>query len=93
MDMMTVKMDIPAGMVPYYTEADEERLFARNAMMLYPLIQDLTLSHGKAAEILGINKIDLIEFYDSMGIPYLDQSEEDFMGDMATLEGVLEGAR
>lgn len=54
-------------------------------MMLYPYIQNLTISHGKAAEILGIRKTDLIEFYDSMGIPYLNQSQEELDADLATL--------
>ncbi|MBQ9526057.1 MAG: UPF0175 family protein, partial [Fretibacterium sp.] len=35
------------------------------------------ISHGRAAEILGVNKIDLIEFYGSMGIPYINQTPEE----------------
>ena len=32
---------------------------------------DNTISHGRAAEILGIPKYDLIEIYDKMGLAYL----------------------
>ena len=39
--------------------------------MLYPYINNRTISHGKAAEILGIAKYELIELYDHMGLPYL----------------------
>ncbi len=42
-------------------------------MLLYPYIKNETISHGRAAEILGIRKNDLIEIYDSMGLPYLGQ--------------------
>ena len=55
---------------------DQELAFKRNAMFLYPYIQDLTISHGRAAEILGVRKTDLIEFYGSMGIPYLGDAIE-----------------
>jgi propanediol dehydratase small subunit len=58
-------------------------------MLLYPFIRNLTISHGRAAEILGVHKTDLIEFYDSMGIPYLNQSEEELMADLATLDRVM----
>ena len=84
MDTTTVQMTIPAGMAPYLSDDDSDTTFARNAMMLYPLIQNLTISHGRAAEILGVHKTDLIEFYGSMGIPYLDMSEDDLMNDVAT---------
>lgn len=42
-------------------------------MVLYPYITDLSISHGKAAEILGIRKHELIELYDELGLSYLDQ--------------------
>ena len=42
--------------------------------MLYPYIKNLTISHGKAAEILGIRKYELIEIYDRLGLSYLDQN-------------------
>jgi hypothetical protein len=62
-------------------------------MLLYPFIQNMTISHGRAAEILGVRKTDLIEFYDSMGIPYLNQSRQDLMNDIHTLDKVLEAAK
>ncbi len=46
-------------------------------MLLYSLIRRGVISHGRADEILGIHKWDLIEFYDSVGLPYLDQSKEE----------------
>ena len=58
-------------------------------MILYPFIQNLTISHGRAAEILGVHKTDLIEFYDSIGIPYLNQSGDELLEDLATLDHVL----
>ena len=77
MEMISVPVTIPLAMVPYVNDIDKKRSFERNAMMLYPYIQDLSISHGKAAEILGVNKLDLINFYCSMGLPYLNQSIND----------------
>lgn len=37
----------------------------------------MTISHGRAAEILGIRKYELIEIYDKLGLPYLDQDIEE----------------
>ena len=91
MSTVTVPMTVPEGMVPYLNSIDNsETVFARNAMLLYPFIQNLTISHGRAAEILGVRKTDLIEFYDSIGIPYLNQSRDELLRDLMTLDNVLE---
>ena len=74
MAMTDVKIQVPVDMVPYISASDEHSELVRNAMLLYPYIKDLTISHGKAAEILGIRKSDLIDLYEQMGLPYLDQS-------------------
>ena len=92
MRTVNVQITVPEDMSIYLNDADHEQVFERNAMLLYPFIRNLTISHGRAAEILGVHKTDLIEFYDSMGIPYLNQSEEDLMEDLVTLDRVLGAA-
>ncbi len=77
MDLATVQISVPKDMVSLIETSDMSEAMKRNAMMLYPRIKDLTISHGRAAEILGVNKIDLIEFYGSMGIPYINQTPEE----------------
>lgn len=77
MTTVSINIDVPKDMAPLLEGMDQEAAFKRNAMMLYPLIQSTTISHGRAAEILGVHKTDLIEFYGSMGIPYLNQSAEE----------------
>ena len=92
MKTVHIEMTVPEGMMPYLEASDHEQVFARNAMLLYPFIRNLTISHGRAAKILGVHKTDLIEFYDLMGIPYLNQSEDELAADLATLDRVLEAA-
>ncbi len=89
MTMRTITLCVPEGIVPYLTEKDDRQAFARNAMLLYPYIKNLSISHGRATEILGVRKTDLIEFYDSMGIPYLNQNEEELEADLANLREEL----
>lgn len=60
-------------MTSYIVTNDSQSELVRNAVVLYPYINNLTISHGKAAEILGIRKYELIELYDKLGLPYLDQ--------------------
>ena len=77
MTMTDVKIQVPDGMVPYVIANDEQSELMRNAMLLYPYIKNLTISPGKAAEILGIRKNELINLYSELGLPYLDQDMDE----------------
>ena len=77
MELATIQITVPKDMVSLLETADGSDGMERIAMILYPYIKDLTISHGRAAEILGVNKIDLIEFYCRMGLPYLDLTPEE----------------
>lgn len=71
--IMDVKISVPQEMASYVTPDNADMELERNALLLYPYIKNLTISHGKAAEILGIQKTELIEMYDELGLAYLDQ--------------------
>ena len=90
MSEVSVTIRVPKGMEPYLHDEDEKQAFARNAMILYPLIHNLTISHGRAAEILGVHKLDLIDYYDSIGLPYLNQSVDDLEQEMADIRVLKE---
>ena len=83
MEMITVPISVPKDMAPYLNFEEKGLTFEQSAMLLYPLIQNCVISHGRAAEILGVRKWSLIEFYDKMGIPYLNQSCEDLNFEIA----------
>lgn len=84
--MANVNITVPKEMEDWINKADDYRIFERNAMMLYPYIRDLTISYGKATEILGVSKLDLIEFYGKMGLSYLNQSDEDIEKELAVYQ-------
>lgn len=53
---------------------NSETELIRNALLLYPYILNQTISHGGAAEILGIRKSELIDIYEKLGYSYLDMT-------------------
>lgn len=71
MTFTDVSIKVPEGMTMYLRPQSQRAEMERNALLLYPYINNRTISHGKAAEILGIAKYELIELYDHMGLPYL----------------------
>lgn len=72
MELESIEIFVPKEMKIFLLNENSSDKLRRNALILYPYIKDLTISHGRAAEILGIPKWDLIELYDDMGLPYLD---------------------
>ncbi|MCM1245238.1 MAG: UPF0175 family protein [Roseburia sp.] len=72
MELANIEICVPKEMKTFLSNENSVDELRRNALILYPYIKDLTISHGRAAEILGIPKWDLIELYESMGLPYLD---------------------
>ena len=91
MGMVAVKINVPEAMAPYLDENEYDNSFERNAMLLYPFIQNLTISYGRAAEILGVHKFDLIDYYCSIGLPYLNQTIADLEDELADIHE-FEGA-
>lgn len=89
MKTVNVQLTVPEEMTPYLLSEDIEHSFERNAMLLYPFIKNMTISHGRAAEILGVRKWDLIEYYNSIGIPYLNQSKNEILSDVAAFDRVM----
>ena len=84
--MTTVSFDVPSELARLITSATTQGAFECNAMLLYPFIQDLTISHGKSAEILGVHKLDLIAFYGKLGLPYLDMSEDELKSERTVFQ-------
>ncbi len=92
--LTTVQIQIPEAMKPYVTNETADAALQRNALLLYPYILKRKISHGKAAEILGIHKLDLIELYGQLGLCYFDLTRDDLDKDLQTfmdlgLSGVL----
>ena len=70
----SVTIKVPVGMSKYLVTVNPETELTRNALLLYPYILNQTISHGRAAEILGIRKSELIDLYDKLGYSYFDMT-------------------
>ena len=76
-------------MYPYMTlDKENQELLIRNALLLYPYILNQTISHGRAAEILGIKKSELIDLYDKLGYSYFDMTMDDLNDDLNTFRQI-----
>ena len=75
--MITVEMELPDEMKVFAMPKNKDEELVRNAMMLYPYILKKSISHGRAAEILGISKLNLIDLYGQMGFCYFDQIKDE----------------
>lgn len=73
----SVTIRVPVGMSKYLNTMNSEAELTRNALLLYPYILNQTISHGGAAEILGIRKSELIDIYDKLGYSYLDMTMDE----------------
>ena len=73
----SVTIKVPVGMSKYLVTVNPETEFTRNALLLYPYILNQKISHGRAAEILGIRKTELIDLYDRLGYSYFDMTLDD----------------
>ena len=84
--MPTESMTIQArkGMPKYLATKSPEEEPVRNALLLYPFILNQTISHGRAAEILGIKKSGFIDLYDKLGYSYLDMTMDDLDEELQT---------
>ena len=74
MEMANVQIHRPKGYASLFKMSDNSKIMKRNAMILCPYIQGRTLPLVRAAEILGVNIVDLIDLYNSVGLPNLGAS-------------------
>ncbi len=82
----SVTINVPVGMSKYLSSMNAETELTRNALLLYPYILNQTISHGGAAEILGIRKSELIDIYDKLGYSYLDMTMDELDSELETFK-------
>ena len=87
--MKNVQINIPDALIPFAVLDDERDRLVRNAMIIFPFIKNESISYGRAAEILGLPKIELINLYSSLGLPYFNQSESELVEDLQNIKFAL----
>ena len=82
--MESITIQVPVEMRKYLEELSPESELRRNALLLYPYILNQSISRGRAAEILGIGKTELLDIYDKLGYSYLDLIQDELEEDIDT---------
>lgn len=90
MTLVDVHMKVPTEMAAYLQPSSQVIELERNALLLYPYILRQTISHGRAAEILGIRKDELIDIYDKLGFSYFDLTMNDLDAELEAYRQVKE---
>ena len=80
----SITIQVPVEMRKYLEELSLELEMRINALLLYPYILNQSISHGRAAEILGIGKSELLDIYDKLGYSYLDLIQDELEEDIDT---------
>ncbi len=80
----SITIQVLVEMRKYLEELSPELELRRNALFLYPYILNQSISHGRAAEIFGIEKSELLDIYDKLGYSYLDFIQDELEEDIDT---------
>lgn len=75
--------------IPYSILSHNSNNKVKDALLVYPLVENGTISHGKAAEIIGMSKWEYIELLADIGIPYFTQNIKEVEEDVENLKELL----
>lgn len=82
MDIVRIELEVPKVLAEYADVNSESYKKKINQIMLYELVKNEKISIGKAAEAMGMRKIDFITDLGKMDIPYFDCSIEEIIEDV-----------
>ncbi|WP_104639951.1 UPF0175 family protein [Helicobacter bizzozeronii] len=85
----TIQLSVPDEMATLISNTDEQAQILQRALLLYPRIKDQSISYGRAAEILGMKKLDLLDIYGQIGIPIVDYSVAEAQADLECLRKIF----
>lgn len=82
MDTVKIELEVPRVLVEYVDINSESYRKKINQIMLYELLKNEEISIGKAAEAMGMRKIDFITDLGKIDIPYFDCNIEEIIEDV-----------
>ncbi len=87
---VTVSLDLPRDLLGALDVPESGLEDALRELIAVQLYSDGRISSGKAAELLGITKLDFIRLLARHEIPYFNQSPEELEAEVAALDQLLE---
>lgn len=91
MNTHKIEIEIPEEFKNYMDKNEKNYGKKLKELLLFQFIKQDKISFGKAAEIMGISKIEYIQDLGELGIPYYDNDFSDVENDLNTLDNLLGG--
>ena len=86
------EIEIPDTIAGFFQMDDEKIKMRVNKLLLADLARQGIISFGKAAEIIGIDKMAFIAEMSHMGIPYFDGTVSEVISDAETVGRTMKGS-
>jgi predicted HTH domain antitoxin len=86
--MSSVKIEIGEPLAAILDQTDQPVQQAGREMIVLELYRRGAISSGKAAELLGMQRIDFIQHASRLGIPYFALTEDEWEAEMTSLESL-----
>jgi predicted HTH domain antitoxin len=86
--MSNVKIEIEEPLAALLHQTNQPVQEAGREMMVLELYRRGTISSGKAAEFLGMERTDFIKHASRLGIPFFDMTEDEWAAEMDRLKAL-----
>lgn len=86
--MSSIKIEIEESLAALLLQTNQPVQEAGREMIVLELYRRGTISSGKAAELLRMQRIDFIKHASRLGIPYIDMTEDEWEAEMAALKSL-----
>ena len=86
--MGSVKIEIEEPLAGILHRTNQPVEVAGREMIVLELYRRGTISSGKAAEILGMPRIEFIKYASRLGIPYIDMTEDEWAAERDRLKAL-----
>lgn len=81
----SIEVTITSDLKSLFDTAKPDTELYSKALALYPYVKNETISHGTAAEIVGISKWELIQIYGDFGFNYIEYEEGELEKECETI--------
>jgi predicted HTH domain antitoxin len=84
--MSTVSIDLEEDLVALLRQSNQPVERAARELIVIELYRRGTISSGKAAQLLGMSRLEFIQFASRLGIPYFTMAEDEWKTERAQSE-------
>jgi len=86
--MSSVKIEIEEPLAALLSQTNQPVQQAGRELIVLELYRRGAISSGKAAELLGMGRIDFTKHASRLGIPYIDMTEDEWADEKAASESL-----